>query len=222
MEAAWGAGDTTPETEWLQAVADRNGFPHAVVVAVDLADPDAGMLLDRHLRFLNVRGARTIKMGGFGEPAFRRGFAALAERDLTFDANLRAEHGRELLALAKAFPSTSIVVDNMANPTSLDSAHLDEWREAMRWLGEAPNVFMKLSGLGMADHHWTHETIRPWVQSALELFAADRCMFGTNWPVDGLYGPMNSLVRAMEGIVAEVGASVSHVFRRTAERAYRF
>jgi predicted TIM-barrel fold metal-dependent hydrolase len=180
------------------------------------------MLLDRHLRFPNVRGARTIRMGGFGEPAFRRGFAALAERNLTFDANLRAEHGRELLALAEAFPSTKIVVDNMANPTSLDAARLDEWRVAMRRLGEAPNVFMKLSGLGMADHRWTRDTIRPWVQSALELFPADRCMFGTNWPVDSLYGPMSSLVRAIEAIVAEVGASGAHVFRRTAERAYRF
>ncbi len=215
-------GDTTEETRWLQMVAQEYGFPHAIVAGVDLAAIDAEAQLDSHLLSPNVRGVRTIQMGGFGGRAFRRGFAALAERGLSYDANLRLRDAQEALDLAEDFPGTTVLVGNFANPHSLDADELARWRVAMAPLASTPNVVMKVSGLGMADHHWTADLVRPWVHVALELFGPERCVFGSNWPVDRLYGHLVDLVAAIRSIVAEFDANaVDSVFCRTAERCYR-
>ncbi len=77
----------------------------------------------------------------------------------------------------------------------------------MRWrrCAELPNTVCKISGLGMADHRWTVESIRPWVLACIELFGADRCMFGTNWPVDAVYASYLMTVDAYRTIVADAG-----------------
>jgi predicted TIM-barrel fold metal-dependent hydrolase len=222
VEAGRGVDHALVETRWLQGIADEHGFPHAIVAATDLASPRAEAQLDEHLGSPNVRGIRTIRMGGFAERDFRRGFAALAERGLSFDANLRLEHASELQDLAAAFPETVIAIDNMANPLNLGRPYLERWRAAMQPLSGAHNVTMKIAGLGMADHAWTVDCARPWIQAALEIFSPARCMFGTNWPVDRLYGSLPELVGRVRSIVAEFSETApAEVFQTTAERCYR-
>ena len=56
----------------------------------------------------------------------------------------------------------------------------------MRMLADRPNVAAKVSGLGMFDHDWTVESIRPFVLDTIETFGVERCMFASNFPVDRL------------------------------------
>jgi predicted TIM-barrel fold metal-dependent hydrolase len=54
------------------------------------------------------------------------------------------------------------------------------------------------------------------------VFSPDRCMFGSNWPVDSLYGSLTDYIRALGSIIAEFGRDAAEpVFRLTAERSYR-
>jgi predicted TIM-barrel fold metal-dependent hydrolase len=222
VEANRGAQGSVDETRWLQAIAQRRGFPHAIVASADLSASDIEARLDEHVASPNVRGIRNVRMGGFGEPAFRRGFAALAERGLAFDANLLIEEAGEALDLAATFRATTIAINNLANPPALDGEALARWTEAMLPLADAPNIVMKISGVGMADHKWTVEAIKPWVLCAVDVFSPDRCMFGSNWPVDSLYGSLTSLVSAVGSIVGELGPRASDaILRGTAERCYR-
>jgi predicted TIM-barrel fold metal-dependent hydrolase len=223
VEALWGGSDSVEETLWLQAISDQHGFPHAIVAAVDLCAPDVETQLDRHLASPNLRGVRMAQIGDLvSRRDFRRGFAALAERGLNYDLNIRLEDATHALGLAAAFPGTTILVDNMANPISLDNNYLVRWKTAMRMLARAPNVVMKISGLGMADHLWTVERIRPWVLAAIGIFSPGRCMFGSNWPVDRLYSSYESLVDGFRRITTDLGADERDaLFRGTAERCYR-
>jgi predicted TIM-barrel fold metal-dependent hydrolase len=223
VEALWGGADSVEETRWLQTISDQYGLPQAIVVAVDLCAPDAEDQLDRHVASPNVRGVRMAQMGDLAtREDFRRGFAALAERGLSYDINIKLEHATHALGLADAFPGTTLLVDNMANPTTLDGEYLARWKTAMRMLAQAPNVVMKISGLGMADHSWTVEKIRPWVLAAFEIFSPGRCMFGSNWPVDRLYGSYESLVDTLRSITAELSVDERQAFfSGTAERCYR-
>ena len=222
VEASRGTQDAVDETRWLQGIAQGNGFPQAIVFSADLSASDIGARLDEHRGSPKARGVRNVRMGGFADSAFLSGFAALAERDLVFDANLRIEHADELLDLATSFPATTIAINNLANPHALDDATLASWTEAMAPLAEAPNIVMKISGVGMADHKWTIDRIRPWVLRAVEVFSPDRCMFGSNWPVDSLYATLPDIVTAVGSIVGELGPHSSDaVLRRTAERCYR-
>ena len=160
--------DPVAETRWLQGIADRCGFPQGIVAFTDLRSADVERELDLHCQSPNVRGIRMTQFDGLlGDPAFRRGFSALSRRGLSYDLNVRWSGADLGLDLARAFPGVPILAGNMANPSSLGDAEFAEWRRGMRVLAQAPNVAMKISGLGMADHRWTVERIRPWVLEAV-------------------------------------------------------
>jgi predicted TIM-barrel fold metal-dependent hydrolase len=156
------------------------------------------------------------------QPDFRRGFAALAERGLSYDLNIRWRDVPHAVALARAFPAATILIDNMGNPAGLGASELEAWIPAMRRLAALPNVAMKISGLGMADHRWTVASVRPWVTAAIDLFSPDRCMFGSNWPVDSLYGSFPTLVAAFRELTVGLSAAEREtIFSGTAARCYR-
>ena len=58
VQAALGTADPVNETRWLQAFADKTGYPHGIVAECHLADQDAGAVLERHMHYANVRGIR--------------------------------------------------------------------------------------------------------------------------------------------------------------------
>jgi predicted TIM-barrel fold metal-dependent hydrolase len=76
-------------------------------------------------------------------------------------------------------------------------------------MASLPNVYCKISGPGMFDHVWTVESIRPIVESCIEIFGAERCMFGSNFPVDKLYSNYTSVWRAFEETTAGLSISIS-------------
>src|SRR5207244_13279947 len=135
----------------------------------------------------NFSGGRMAEMRGLiSGTDFRRGFAAIRRLGLSYDLNIVWCDAGAALDLARSSPETPIVVDNMANPASLEWDLLLDWRIQMRSLAAAPNVAMKISGLGMADHSWTGDRIRPWVLEALDTVGPGRGMSGTHGPVESL------------------------------------
>ena len=56
----------------------------------------------------------------------------------------------------------------------------------MKKLGEREHVFCKLSGMVTEvteEVDWTPDLLRPYFESVLDAFGADRLMFGSDWPV---------------------------------------
>ena len=70
----------------------------------------------------------------------------------------------------------------------------------MRELAAAPNVVVKISGLGTVDWNWTVKSIRPFVLETIEVFGVPRCMFASNFPVDKLYSDFDTLYAAFREI----------------------
>ena len=117
-----------------------------------------------------------------------------------------------------------LILGHAGFPVQRDDAYFEQWRSEMSALGEAENVACKVSGFGMADNHWTIESIRPWVLHCIEAFGPSRIMFGTNWPVDVLYATYLEQTDAYRTILAEAGFSRSEqedMLYRNAERLYR-
>ena len=162
VQAAVDTPDPVAETEWLQAFADESGYPQGIVAECHLAKPDAAQVLDRHLRYANVRGVRNFGEGRYlVDAAWRRGFAELGPRNLVSCIDTRVELAGDLLDLAQAFPDTTICVDHCAVPMRRDDASFRQWRAAMNEMAKAPNVTMKISGLGMCDPRWTFSRSAP-------------------------------------------------------------
>jgi predicted TIM-barrel fold metal-dependent hydrolase len=223
VQADWG-GNQVDETRWLQSIADETGFPQGIVARTDLRRPDAAAELEDHLRSPNMRGIRMLafQAGLFEDPAFRRGFAHLSRLGLTFDLGTLWPQMDQAFELVKAFPDTQFVLGHAGQPLSRTPEYLEGWRRGIRLLASAPNVFVKISGLGMGDHHWTVDSIRPMVMTSIETFGVERCMFASNWPVDGLYSTYQQLSAAYEQLSAGFSPEEQHgLWRGTAERFYR-
>lgn len=175
------------------------------------------------------------------DPAFREGFAQLAPLGLSFDAWLYHTQLAELRDLADAFPDTPIVLNHVGGPLGIGPyadrrRHVTAaWSAALRELAHCPNLHLKIGGFGMRLFgHGFHEralpptseelaeALRPAVETGVEAFGADRCMFESNFPVDkGMcsYGVLwNAFKRLAAGCSAEEKRAL---FSGTAARAYR-
>ncbi|MGF6639131.1 amidohydrolase family protein [Paraburkholderia sp. MM6662-R1] len=238
VEANHDPADPVEETRWLQSIADRDasrGMPNAIVAAVDLSAQNAPELLEAHASFANTRGIRQIlnvhdnKLFDYvgrhymRELRWREHFALLRRYDLSFDLQLYPSQMEEAAALARAHADTLLVVNHAGMFVDRNSvAGYRAWREGMRLLAACPNVAVKISGLAMFDHHWSVESLRPYVLETIDTFGVERAMFASNFPVDRLFGSYTDLWRAYAAIVGDASeAEKDALFRRNAQRYYR-
>ena len=225
VEGDSGAADPVAETAWLQSIAGRHGFPHAIVVFCDLQREGAEEQLARHADFKNTRGVRIREHPDDpAAPTFRKAYAALKRHDFSYELNAspgKLISGRDV---ATAYPSVQMILGHAGFPLERTPGYYDRWKREISALAEADNVACKISGLGMVDHRWTVESIRPWVLHCIEAFGVDRAMFGTNWPVDILYSTYLRQIDAYRTIVAKEGFSRTDqekLLYRNAEKFYR-
>jgi L-fuconolactonase len=62
----------------------------------------------------------------------------------------------------------------------------------------------------------------PWIEPTIELFGVDRCMFASNFPVDGMHGTFDDLYTAFSTVTRGLDpAARDQLFATNAERVYR-
>jgi predicted TIM-barrel fold metal-dependent hydrolase len=90
------------------------------------------------------------------DPDFRKGFAELGPRNLSFDAMIYHHQIPEVIDLARTYPDTTIILNHIGGLLAKTRTYLakekettDIWRASMAELAKCPNVFVKLGGLGM-------------------------------------------------------------------------
>ena len=175
------------------------------------------------------------------DPLFRAGMATLAEYGLSFDAMLYHCQIRELASAAQAVPGLSIVLDHFGCILGVgpyvgqERETFNAWRRDIQLLAQSPNVSIKLGGMGMiicgARFHEralppsSQELARAWrpyVETCVEAFGVDRCMFESNFPVDkAMYSyPVlwNAFKRLTAGASPSEKASLLHA---NAARIYK-
>lgn len=235
VDAGFDPSQPVEETRWLQSIADQRGFPHGIVARAELHRPDVETTLASHCRFPNVRGIRHIvnwhpdpaktyvtKPDFLTDPAWLRGFAQLKRYNLSFDLQLYPSQMADAAALAAAHGDTTIILNHAGMPVDRDPEALSLWPAGMRALGAQPNVWVKISGLGMVDWRWTEQSIRPFVLETIEIFGPDRCMFASNFPVDKLYSSFDALYDAFKSIVSDFSVGERRkLFSDTALAVYR-
>ena len=223
VQAAIGSKDPVKETEWLEEAAERTGFPHAIVAYADLRNPNVESVLERHCEFSLMRGIRDFSYGDFlVADDFHRGYALLEKYNLNASIAAQCQDMEELAALASKFPNTVIVIDHAGNPAERTPEYFELWKRGMATAATAENIICKISGLGMGDHTWNVDSIRPWVLGCIEAFGVARSIFATNWPVDSLFSDYDTLIDAYTEIVADFSEDEKRdMFARNTEALYR-
>jgi L-fuconolactonase len=239
VEAGWHTRDRlryAEETAWLETICGAE--LRAIVGHADLADRRLDALLDAHRaaspRFVGVRD----KLAFSGDPAvmswcargdrmeeasWRRGFARLGERDLTFDAWIYAHQIGQLDALLRDVPGTRVVLDHLATPIGLGGpigAHgrdarereriAKTWRDDLARLAGHRQLHAKLSGLLMPVVGWGFhararpptagelaDALGPHIEHALRVFGVERCMFASNFPIDKVSATWGAITDAL-------------------------
>ena len=227
VQAAIGSADPVEETKWLQEMVDSSGYPMAIVGDARMQQPDVEATIERHAEYANFRGLRDFAQGDYlVDPDFHRGYALLEKYNLVYDLDVFWENMGKAAAMAAKFPNIILVVDHAGFPQERTAEYFYNWQKGIAEFRGMDNVYMKISGLGMGDHmagrKWTLETIRPWVESCLEVFGVEKSFFGTNWPVDKDYSTYPELIDAYRDLISGYSeAEQTALFSGNAERAYR-
>lgn len=228
------AGDELKETAWLQQAGDDTGLPSAIVAYCDLDSSEAPGRLGAQLQFSRLRGVRQIVGRSDAEdattgsaalidkPLWREHLGLLGELGLSFDLQLTPRQVPRIVDALAEVPDTDIALCHCGSPWDQSDAGLRSWKDGMRLLASLPNVYCKISGLGMFDHDWTLDSIRPIVEACVDIFGADRAMFGSNFPVDKLHADYRQIWQAYENISAGLGKQEQQLlFVDTARNFYR-
>jgi predicted TIM-barrel fold metal-dependent hydrolase len=184
---------------------------------------------------------RAAPQGLLADKRYRAGLAKVAQFGLTYDAMLYHRQIPELAAAAKAVPHLQMVLDHIGCIIGVgpyegkEDESFRHWHDAMTELAHCPNVNVKIGGFGMIicgakwherrrppDSEELARAWRPYIESCIELFGAERCMFESNFPVDKAMYSYAVLWNAFKRVM--VGAPESDkdmLFRGTAARVYR-
>lgn len=235
MEAEVRRDQEAAETRWVQDVAERHGFPHAIIGHAHFEADDIAAVLKAHAAVPLLRGIRqkprtfasaaAIEPGAPGsmsDPNWRRGVARLRDHGLHYELQVPFWHLREAAELARAMPDLRIILNHTGVPGDRSEAGLRQWRDGMAALAAEPNVRVKISGIGLPGRPWTVADNQPIVLTTIELFGVDRCLFASNFPVDGVCADFDTIFDGFQAIVAHLPAGEQRkLFRDNALREYR-
>lgn len=215
MEGEWDSRDPVGEAKWANALHASAGFPNAMAGQIWLDREDLDEVLAVYETLPLVRSVRhkpavvsreryTSAFAASGSmrcDRWRRGYACLSRAGLIFELQAPWWHFGEACELARDFPDVTIIVNHTGLPADRSEEGLIGWRKAMARLADYPNVWLKISGLGEPGIAWSPERNGPVVHDAIKIFGAERCMFASNFPVDGVITTLSVIFDGFKAIV---------------------
>lgn len=235
VQANWPVDRAVEEAAWIETVALETGWPHALVAYADMTVADARPALDRLTRFPRLRGIRqqlhwhenplyrfASRPDLCADPTVRRNVARLADYGLVFDLQVFAGQMAGAAELAAACPRVTFVLQHAGMLEDLSPVGRAAWRAGMALLAAQPNVMAKLSGFGTFIHRNDVEHVGWLIGESVALFGAERCLWGSNFPIEKLWTSYDALLDAhRRGAGGLSEAERNAIFFNTARRVYR-
>ena len=215
------------ESQTAQSFADTSDLANGIVAFCALEDPSRTEMLDSLSELSNFRGVRQIvgrspaedKQTGTGSllnnPEWLEGLYELERRSLSFDLQLIPDQMQQAAEIFAQVPNLAVAVCHCGSPWYRDEEGWFLWEEGLRALAKLPNIHCKISGLSMFDHDWTVDSLRPIITTVLDIFSAERCMFGSNFPVDKLHTSYERLWMAYLDVVNGYRPTLSETQKRS-------
>ena len=151
----------------------------------------------------------------------QRGIAAVGDAGLVYDVLVRTRELPAALETVKRHSPIRFVIDHSAKPRIAAGPRDAAWEAALAPLSDLANVTCKVSGLFTeADwKSWTVEQVEPYVRRVIDWFGADRCMFGSDWPVSLLAASYEQVVTTTRQLVSDdeqiMGGTAARVYGLT-------
>jgi predicted TIM-barrel fold metal-dependent hydrolase len=235
VQANWAREHFEDEVRWVQHTADETGWPNAIVGYADLMVEDVRPQLDRLSRYSRLRGIRmqlhwhdnpqyrfAARPDLMREARFRHNMARLADYGLSFDLQVFAGQMADAAELAAEFSGTIFILQHAGMLEDRTAIGRAAWRQGMMKLARQPNVVSKLSGLGTFIHKVDGDEIGDIARQTIGIFGAERCLFGSNFPIEKLWSSYDGLIEAYRAALAGYSvAAQDQILSATAKRVYR-
>lgn len=235
VEAECRRDQQVAETQWLTEINARHSMPNAIVAHAWFHTSNAEEILAQQKSFPLVRGIRSKPVtsrsagesvagapGTMQDPKWLAGLRLLRKHDLSWDLRVPTWHLEEAANVVRANPDIPVVLNHTGFPWDRSDAGLALWRRGMKALAESEQVCCKLSCLCLQEGAWDYEENRRIVLEAIDIFGIDRCMFASNFPVDGLRVSYARMFQDFKRMTGELSASDRRkLFHDNAARFYR-
>jgi L-fuconolactonase len=222
------ARQSLEETGTLLDLALRENFVRGVIGWLPITSREFPGLLERYAENPELVGIRHVIQD---EPddsfilgmKFNAGIGLLSYYRLVYEILVFERHLPQTIRFVTMHPDQQFVLDHCAKPL-IASGTMEPWRGHIRELAKRPNVACKISGLVTeADASGNLDSqCSPYLETVLEAFGPDRCLFGSDWPVCLTacgYGEWHRMVSdAVSGLSAPEQAKI---FGDNAARIYR-
>lgn len=235
VQANWAPNWFEDEVAWVQSVADETDWPHGIVGYADFTVEDVRPQLDRLKKYPLMRGLRQ-QLHWHENPLYRfaqrpdlaadrtvrRNIGHLAGYGWSFDLQVFTSQMDIAAGLAESCPDVTFVLQHAGMLEDTSDAGVKAWRKGMKRLATCENVTTKLSAFGTFIHRTDPDFIAFMIKQTVGLFGADRCMFGSNFPIEKLWTTYRDLFAAFQEGAKGLGkAKRQAIFNDTAARVYR-
>jgi predicted TIM-barrel fold metal-dependent hydrolase len=235
VQANWAPNWAQDEVAWVEAEADNHGMIGAIVGYADFNVDDVRPALERLKPYPRMRGLRqqlhwhenpAYRFAAHAEmarePRLQRNIARLADYNWSFDLQVFPAQMAGAAELAAACPEVTFILQHAGMLEDTSEAGWHQWREGMKRLSDRPNVVNKLSGLGTFMHRCEPAFIEQLIQETLTFFSAERCLFGSNFPIEKMWTSYADLFSAYQTATASLSKKQRRaIFHDTAARVYR-
>jgi len=235
VQANWAPERFEDEVAWVEAVAVDHGWPNAIVAFADFTADDVRPQLDRLSKYPLMRGVRqqlhwhenpayrfAARADLATDPTLQANVAHLSDYGWSFDLQVFPDQMADAAALAAACPRVTFILQHAGMLEDTSDEGWKTWREGVALLAARKNVVVKLSAFGTFIRKNDPDFIATMMGATVGVFGADRCLFGSNFPIEKLWTDYGSLFGAFR--VAAAGLSMTEqdaIFRDTAARVYR-
>jgi L-fuconolactonase len=212
------------ESVWVDALADAHGLELGIVGTVDpsLSSAEIEADLERQAELSRFRGVRVLYDLDPDSAATRVLLAWLQERDLVFDLVTPPAQMGSWLETLRHYPELTVVLEHTGWPSGTDPEARAAWLDAVTACAQQSRALCKVSGLGMTTMDLSVSALRPWVESAVEVFGWDRVAFGSNIPIEHMAGYYGQLQHSLDSILSETSDDErTRFWASNAERVYR-
>jgi predicted TIM-barrel fold metal-dependent hydrolase len=204
-----GAADPVAAAEWV-ASQNTAGRVIGLVALGDPTDPGFEQLVTALRANALVTSVRVRLVPAFqpGAPAaapdadgrLTDALGLLADQELFATIETGQSEIARVADLARRFPRLQVVLDHFGWPDDLSDAGRRAHLALLRRLADEPNVTTRIDAIGTIFRAWDTDTLQPWLQGVVEAFGAERCMLGSDLPIETLHSSFSDLYTAYETI----------------------
>ena len=228
VQAAIGSPNPVTETVWLTEMNKKSPIPIRIVADCALGGADAISQLEQHAKsklFVGVRdfNAEPLLASKEVNPTYEKSLKWMAKNEILFDLDCEWMNMAEARKLAQRHPDLQIVLEHIGFPRKRTDAYFENWKKAVKDLAKADNVTMKISGVAMTDPQFSKKSLKPWVDTCVNAFGPERCVIGSNWPVDRLFSSFDVIMNFYREYIDKLSTSEQKkILNKNASKLYKF